>query len=207
MCRLLSPECRQKWLAVVDLRETAKVKTDRKLGRTSKYEVKTVLWNPHHVNRQLLVSAVSHRAICTPHVGHWYYFHPLASRSTHKHPIIYKSLFLLSPFFTLLSLSPSSVCVLVQSQQKLELWNVVAERNTLVHSFKAHSRPVRYIPTTPHSLLPSLILPSLPVITVSIMSSPAPPSTHTHTAMLVGHSQTPTSLPPVQWTLSSMCGT
>jgi WD40 repeat protein len=85
LCRLLSPECRQKWLAVVDLRETTKVKTDRKLGRTSKYEVKTVLWNPHHVNRHLLVSA---------------------------------------------------------SQQKLELWNVVAERNTLVHSFKAHSRPV-----------------------------------------------------------------
>jgi WD40 repeat protein len=75
----------QKWLAVIDLKDTTKVKTDRKLGRTSKYEVKAVLWNPHHVNKDLLVST---------------------------------------------------------SQQKLEIWNVVAERSTLVHSVKAHSRPV-----------------------------------------------------------------
>ena len=50
---------RQKWLAVIDLKDTTKVKTDRKLGRTSKYEVKAVLWNPHHVNKDLLVSTVS----------------------------------------------------------------------------------------------------------------------------------------------------
>ena len=50
--------CRQKWLAVIDLRDTTKVKTDRKLGRSNKYEVKTVLWNPHHEKRDLLVSTV-----------------------------------------------------------------------------------------------------------------------------------------------------
>lgn len=50
---------RQKWLAVIDLKETTKVKTDRKLGRSSKYEVKTVQWNPHHGNKDLLVSTVS----------------------------------------------------------------------------------------------------------------------------------------------------
>lgn len=52
--------CRQKWLAVIDLRDATKVKTDRKLGRSNKYEVKTALWNPHHANKELLVSTVSH---------------------------------------------------------------------------------------------------------------------------------------------------
>lgn len=56
---------RQKWLAVIDLKDTAKVKTDRKLGRSSKYEVKTVLWNPHHVNKDLLVSTVSSSCVLT----------------------------------------------------------------------------------------------------------------------------------------------
>ena len=58
VCVCVCVYCRQKWLAVIDLRDTTKVKTDRKLGRSNKYEVKTVLWNPHHEKRDLLVSTV-----------------------------------------------------------------------------------------------------------------------------------------------------
>lgn len=66
---------RQKWLAVIDLKETTKVKTDRKLGRSSKYEVKAVQWNPHHANKDLLVSTVSSLLVsCSvQHCTHYHY--------------------------------------------------------------------------------------------------------------------------------------
>ena len=59
---------RQKWLAVIDLNSKSglefgsgegKEKAKRKLGTHNKYDVKSVCWNPHVSQNQLLASTVS----------------------------------------------------------------------------------------------------------------------------------------------------
>lgn len=60
--------CRQKWLAVVSLdrsESTSEPKALRKLARQNKYEIKAVLWNPHHSQQDLLASTVSKKLLVT----------------------------------------------------------------------------------------------------------------------------------------------
>ena len=60
--------CRQKWLAVVSLDRSESIgepKALRKLARQNKYEIKAVLWNPHHSQQDLLASTVSKKLLFT----------------------------------------------------------------------------------------------------------------------------------------------
>ena len=67
---------RQKWLAVVGLSGTGadenggSPKALRKLAKQNKYEIKTVQWNPHPTQVDLLASTVS-RGLQTAIVGHF----------------------------------------------------------------------------------------------------------------------------------------
>ena len=99
----------------------------RKLARTNKYEIKAVSWCPHHAKQGLLASAVSDSPLL-----------PL-SLSLSLSLSLYHSYILCAHHYNIICVHAH-----VQCQQKVEIWDVKAERHPLLQSIKAHTRPVRF---------------------------------------------------------------
>ena len=153
--------CSQKWMAVVSLeadQDSEKFSEPtalRKLARQNKYEIKAVAWCPHPARQSLLASAVSsslslslslflppiffHSLRATPSIV---CVHVCTSGLSNLNSANLPNL-ILAKVNSMIILMLVHVQMYIQCQQKVEIWDVKAERHPLLLSIKAHTRPVR----------------------------------------------------------------